>query len=208
MNVTEFTFRLIFLFLPGLITFLVVDVLTTHRPIPTVRTFLYSLVLGFLCYFAYYPLTLIPSLDLPFSFVESLTNNEKHLNVIEILWVSILSVPLGLLISKGINGYWLHWVAYKFNVTKRFPDADVWSYVMNQGGVGSEWVVIRDLEHDLVYEGWVAAFADSTDDFDEVLLTDAHVYRNTTGEKLYELPGVYISTKHGSKIVEFPSLDI
>lgn len=70
MNVTEFTFRLIFLFLPGLITFIVVDVLTTHRSIPTVRIFLYSLVLGFLCYFAYYPLTLIPFLDLPFSFVE------------------------------------------------------------------------------------------------------------------------------------------
>ena len=208
MNVSEFTFHLIFLFLPGLITFLVVDVLTTHRPIPTVRIFLYSLVLGFLCYFTYYPLTLIPRLNLPFSFVESLTNDEKHLNVIEVLCVSILSVPLGVLISKGINGYWLHRVAYKLNATKKYPDADVWSYVMNRDDVGSEWVVIRDLEHDLVYEGWVAAFSDSTDDFDEVLLTDAQVYRNTTGQKLYELPGVYLSTKHGNKIVEFPRLDI
>lgn len=206
MAVTEFTLRLIFLFLPGLIAFLVVEALTIHRIIPMVRVFLYSLVLACLCYLSYYPLTLIPYLNLPFSFGDSLMDGKNNLDFFEISFVTLWSIPLALFISLAFNKHWLHRAALWLGVSRKFRDADVWSLVMNKQG--SEWVVVRDLEQDLIYEGWVVAFSDSTDDFDEVLLTEAKVYRNSTGEKLYEVPGVYLSTRHGNKTVEFPSLNI
>ena len=71
----------------------------------------------------------------------------------------------------------------------------------------SEWVVVRDLEDDLIYEGWIVAFSDSTADFDEMLLTDAQVYRNSTGEELYKVSGLYLSMRHGNKTIEFPNLN-
>ena len=205
MDVSEFTFRLIFLFLPGFLSFLIVDALTIHPRIPMVRVFLYSLVLGCLCYFVHYPLTMIPFFGLcPSSFMEFLKDGKTELDPNEILLVSGLSIPLGLLTSLAINKHWLYRFAYRLRVSRKFANPDVWSLVMNEEG--SEWVVIRDLEQDLIYEGWVVAFSDSTDDFDEVLLTDAQVYRNSTGEELYKVSGVYISTRHGNKVVEFPSL--
>ena len=206
MAVTELTLRLIFLFLPGLIAFLVVEALTIHRSIPMVRVFLYSLVLACLCYLSYYPFTLIPGLNLPFSFGDSLMDGKKNLDFFEISLVTLCSIPLALFISLAFNKHWLHRAALWLGVSNKFHDADVWSLVMNMQG--SEWVVVRDLEQDLIYEGWVVAFSDSTDDFAEVLLTEAKVYRNSTGEELYEVPGVYLSTRHGNKTVEFPSLNI
>ena len=205
MDVSEFTFRLIVLFLPGLIAFLIVEALTIHRSIPMVRVFLYSLVLGFLCYFIHYPLAKVLAGDeSSFSFMDFLKTSQLTLEPNEIFLVTSLSIPLALLISLALNKHWLHRVAYRIRVSKKFANPDVWSLVMNEDG--SEWVVVRDLEHDLIYEGWVVAFSDSTDDFDEVLLTDARVYRNSTGQELYKVPSVYLSTRHGNKIVEFPSM--
>ena len=206
MDVSEFTFRLIVLFLPGLIAFLIVEALTIHRSIPMVRVFLYSLVLGFLCYFIHYPFAKMLAGEQPsFSFMDFLKTSKFILEPNEIFVVSGLSVPLALFISLALNRHWLHRLAYKLRVSRKFANPDVWSLVMNEQG--SEWVVVRDLDHDLIYEGWVVAFSDSTDDFDEVLLTDARVYRNSTGQELYKVPGVYLSTRHGNKVVEFPSLD-
>ena len=204
MAITKFTFQLIFLFLPGLIAFLIVEALTAHRRVPAIRIFLYSLVLGCLSYLSYYPLTLIPSLGLPFSFVKILTGSAAVPNAIEILSVCVWSIPLALVISLALNRGWVHGAAHWLKVSKQFANTDVWSLVMNEKG--SEWVVVRDLEHDLIYEGWVVAFSDSTDDFDELFLTKVRVYRNSTGDQMYEMPSVYLSMKHGNKVVEFPSL--
>ena len=172
-----------------------------------VRVFLYSLVLGCLCYLIYYPLTEMSCLLLPpFSFLESLANSKLGPKPAEILWVSGLSIPLGMLISFVLNRHWLHLVAQRLKVSMKFPEADVWSLVMDKEG--AEWVIVRDLEHDLMYRGWVLTFSDSTDDLDEVLLIRARVYRNSTGQKLYDVPGLYLSTRHGNKTVEFPKLHV
>ena len=123
--------------------------------------------------------------------------------------VSGLSIPLGFLISLALKEHWLHRVAHRLKVSKKFPNVDVWSFVMDViEKHKDDWVVIRDLDHDLIYEGRVKAFSDSTDDFDELFLIDAVIYRNSTGTRLYEVPALYVSARHGNKAVEFPNLDI
>ena len=207
---TEFTFQLLFLFLPGLMAFIVVDTLTTHKPINNVWVFLYVVLLGWVCYVANYLVQVIWfwCAEVPFAFVHMLTNKEQALNLSDILGACILSLPTGLIISWIINHHWLNRIAQFFRITRKHPNTDVWNQLMNQRGSDVEWVVIRDQDKDLMYRGWVAFFADSTDDFDEILLTGAEVYRNSTGIFLYNVPGLYLSMKHGSKVVEFPKLKL
>jgi len=69
-----------------------------------------------------------------------------------------------------------------------------------------EWVVIRDIKNDLMYEGWIKAFSDSTEK-DEIFLRDVRVFKNSTSEELYDIPGLYLPSKGINLIVEFPTLE-
>jgi hypothetical protein len=66
-------------------------------------------------------------------------------------------------------------------------------------------VVVRDVGWDLIYEGWLQAVSDKDED-DEMMLRDVAIFRNSTGELLYEVPGVYLSKKKNALIIEFPKL--
>jgi membrane glycosyltransferase len=50
MNFTSFTIRLLLLFLPGIISIILIDTFTIHRRWEGYKYFLYSFVLGLLCY--------------------------------------------------------------------------------------------------------------------------------------------------------------
>jgi hypothetical protein len=203
MNITDFTFRVIILFIPGFITFLVVDNLTTHRDTSTPRMLLYSLTLGFLDYFVYYPLTLVPALGLDFTLLEALGDGGPLIDIRQTMVLTAVALPVGLLISTAINKYWLHRLASRLGVSRKIGDSDVWSLVMNRQSE-DWWVVVRSPDDDLMYEGWLNAFSDSTDALDEILLLDVKVYRNSSGELLYEIPAAYLNMERGKKIVEFP----
>jgi hypothetical protein len=80
MNLSEFAFRFIFLFIPGLIVFNIVNKLTFHREFKTPDILLGSLTYGFFCYLIYYsifilvPSKFLSSQDQPFYFLENLTD--------------------------------------------------------------------------------------------------------------------------------------
>ena len=95
-------------------------------------------------------------------------------------------------------------VARKFNVSKKYGDVDVWSYVMNMEK--QEWFIVRDLQYDIMYEGWIQVFSDSTEN-DELFMRDVKVYRNSTGDALYETPGLYLPRKREGLTIEMPSLN-
>ncbi len=207
MEISEFTFRLILIFIPGLITFYIVDKLTIHKETVFHDKVFYSLLYGFICYMGYSFVVSIISFFLPFhielSFFKSLTDNSIKPDLKEILWATILSFPIGFLFSFISNHKFLHRIAHKLSVSKKFGDVGVWSYLMNTGI--PEWVVVRDIQNDLMYEGWVMAFSDSTEEH-ELFLRDVKVFRNSTGDPLYETPGLYIPRKREFLIVEFPNL--
>lgn len=68
-----------------------------------------------------------------------------------------------------------------------------------------EWVIVRDIENDLMYEGWVQAFSDSTER-DELFLRDVKVFTNKTADELYEIPGLYLPKSRENLTIEFPAL--
>lgn len=212
MQLSDFTLRIILIFIPGVISFIIIDKLTTHKEPKLHQILINSFVLGFLCYCFYYLVTLLIGISLKinlrFLFFEVLTNKDTPLNFKEIILVTGLSFPMGFIFAFLINYKILHRIAHirikNFQISNKFGDVDVWSYIMNSKM--PEWVVVRDIENDLMYEGWVEAFSDSTEK-DELFLRDVKVYKNSTADELYAVPGLYLPRKRENLVMEFPLLE-
>lgn len=205
MTLSEFTLRIILIFLPGLIALIIVEQLIVHKEVKPYRFFLNSLILGFLCYLLYYPISLIPFFNLKFNFFQSLLDNKLPLYFWEIFTATLLSVPLGFIVSLLINRKVLHKAAQRLNISNKFGDFDVWSYILNSDVPG--WVVIRDVENDLMYEGWIQASSDGTENNNELFLRDVKVFINSTAQELYKTPGLYFPKKRENLTIEFPAME-
>lgn len=207
---SEFVFRLLLIFIPGLIAFIIVKQLTTHKKYEFYEEAIYSFVLGWVSYFGYYIslklLNLIFKTTFEFYFLGILTDKAKPLNFQEILVVSLFSVIVGLAFSLAINQSWLNWFAQKIKVSSKFGDLSVFDFVMNSSSI-NEWVVIRDLKNDHMYQGWIAAFPDDTEE-NGIFLKEATVFVNSTGKKMYDTPGLYIERDRKDLIYDFPYLDL
>jgi hypothetical protein len=208
MEITDFAVKIILLFIPGIIAFLIIESITVHKEIKIHRLIIYSLLLGFICYSIFNLIMIIIEHNVNYrcSFFISLTGNSaQSLNLIEIFYVTLISILVGFISSTLINYKILHKIAFTFKASKKFGDIDVWGYIMNSSNEDIEWVVVRDIENDLIYEGWVNAFSDGNDR-DEMFLRYVIVFRNSTGVKLYEVPAMYLPRKRDKLIIEFPKL--
>ena len=187
----------------------IIDKLTEDRRHDISHRILYSLVLGFLCYLSYYYLLLliyetILGGQVAFTFFDSLTTS-KPLNFKEIAVVSIYSIFIGYFCAAFINYKILFRFARFIKVSKKISDSNIWDYIMNSPKA-TEWVIIRDSNNDIMYEGWIEAFSDPTRR-DEVFLRDVKIFKNSTGLFLYEMPAVYLSKNRDDLVFEFPSLE-
>ncbi|PIE91802.1 hypothetical protein CO726_30110 [Bacillus fungorum] len=171
---------------------------------------LYSFILGLASYFLLYLIIafnnfivtikgLIPTWKV--SFLNSLINKQSSIDIKEVVIATGLSIILAFLISAALNHKLLHKFAKKTGISKKFGQLDVWSYVFDSPDIG--WIIIRDLENDLMYQGWVEAFSDTYDN-NELFIRDVDVYRNSTAQKLYSMQGIYITKDKADLMIEFP----
>lgn len=207
MNISELTIRLILLFIPGFISFILVDRLTVHRQTKLHHILMYSSLLGFISYFGYFVIVKLAqalSIQLEFSFLTALTDTKVPLNFGEIISASCLAVFVGFALSFLINRQFLHRIGQILHITKVSGEIDVWSNLFNNPT--TQWIVVRDLSNDIMYDGWVEAFSDSTDQQDELLLREVKVYQNSTGKEMYETPALYLSRHRGDLQIELRSV--
>jgi len=204
--------RLILLFIPGILCTAIIDTLVVHKPWPAFEFLIRPFIFGILTYFTLQSLFLlidyISSLIQKAAFVpsylsiwDSLTNKQTPIKFTEILYSSITSILVALVASKAINDKWIIKLGQKSRVTKKFGDDDVWSYFLNSKDV--EWVWVRFPERDIVYEGWVQSLSDS-EGLRELVLQEVKVFSNSTSQLLYELPAAYLSGPPSQFIVELP----
>ena len=106
---------------------------------------------------------------------------------------------LGLLASLALNKHWLNRLARVIGVSNKFGDLDVWARMFNSSDI--VWVVVRDFNHDLAFDGWVNAFSD-TYDTNELLLRDVKVYQSSSAQLLYELDSVYLTREKDELTIE------
>lgn len=96
-------------------------------------------------------------------------------------------------------------MALRTKLTKKFAEVDVWDYIFNSENEEMKWVIVRDVKNNLMYQGWVEAFSDTVKE-NELFMRDVVVYKNSTAEEYYSMPGLYISRNRDEITVEFPSL--
>jgi len=212
MIINDLLIRIGFLFLPGIIAFIIIERLNSGKEIKFYKSIIYSFILGFICYGIYNSVMSLIKFDINYkcSFFSLLSQGDiKEINFNEILLVSLVGVFIGFIASYFIRYKILHRFASLINASNRFGDLDVWSYVMNLKKENNEdmgWVVIRDIKNDLIYEGWISAFSDGSEK-DEIFLKFVKVYRNSTGELHYEVPALYLPQKKENLTFEFPSIN-
>lgn len=204
MQLSDFTFRLILVFLPGIIAFIIIDNLTIHKETKIHHWFVYPLLLGFLSYLPWYIIVkgvqLTYGVNLPFQFIASITDTKAQVNFSEVIIASLMAVIWGFLITKAITERYLFRFASKFNISKKFPEIDAWDNFNNI--FDPEWITVRDLEKGLSFQGRLISSSDATDR-DGIVLTDVKVH-DAYGDFLYYVPVIYIPRKMDNLLVEIP----
>jgi hypothetical protein len=209
-NFSELTIKLLLIFLPGIIATIIVDNLTTHRNRDFKYFIINSYLLGMLTYLL---LNLLISINnsiviwngfeptLKMKFLGNLLNMSDQISIKEVFFATLLAILIGIIVSVCINYKIFHQIAIKLGITRKFGDADVWQYTFNSPDI--TWVIVRNIDTDIMYQGWVHAFSD-TCDINELFLRQVTVYKNSTGIKLYEMDGIYIKQNKDVLVLEFP----
>ena len=203
MEITDFTFRIILLLLPGLITFFIIDKLTEQKKNNYIINMTSIIIYSFVDYSVYSLLKVFFSLvfkniNINVNFLNCLTDKSISISWIEIIVTSFISVFIAGFISKLINESYFHKNAQHLNLTNKFSDIDVWSYLFNSKN--DFQVIIRDIENNLTYQGYPQAFSNGHGD-GELLLVNVKVYRYEDSELLYTCDGMYY--KFNSEKINF-----
>ena len=201
MSITDYTFRMTLLFIPGIIAFIIVDNLTIHKATKTRHWLVSSLLLGFLSYMPWMILSEVLSKKcgvVPAQFITNLVNKDTPINLNEIFIASISSLFLGALVSKGINDRWLYKISRFFKISNKFPEIDAWANCI--AIYQPSWIRIRDRENGLIYQGRLISTSDANER-DGIVLEDVTVY-NEYGKSLFSSEVFYIPRKMENLTIE------
>jgi uncharacterized membrane protein len=208
MTITEFSFRLFLIFVPGVLSFIIVDALTVHVRTTPFYAVIKSAVLGFLCYLTYYPVSLI--FKLPFTFPALVADPKQQVDIVETALSTLMSIPVGLLVSALIYHKLLFKLANRCGISRKISDPGVWSHILSLDPktVDTQWVAIIDEKSGLLYLGFLQFFSDNNDPEHEYFLRNVDVYHyehHEQGQLIYQTPALYLNGKRESFKMEFPN---
>jgi hypothetical protein len=198
MEISEFVFRIILLFIPGFIVNLVISYLTTQKDEETDEKLLKSLMFGFICYFLFYLLTLFKSFNLEFTLLKDLDGNVNEINFQAIFITSLLALPVGIFLSFLIKTRIIYELFNELGFNKA-SSQDVWLTTLDEPSI--QWIRIRDIPNNLIYEGAIRLYSGDAEKI-ELLINDVNVYRNTDGAQLYTVPKLYLCMKKEELVIE------
>ncbi len=199
MDINILAVKLILLFLPGIISWFILEKLIISKKREFSYYIVYSFLLGFLSYFSYFVLLNLVNLMFKTSykvnFFSLLLNSTEFTNpsIIfeEILSVSILGIFVSIFILAPIINYKLfHLILQKIRITKRFSEPDLWSYLFNSENFC--WIDYRDLKNKRIYRGKFKSYSDTLGNIAELLLEDVRIY-DINSNLLYEVPAIYLA---------------
>lgn len=202
---SEFTLYMMLIFLPGIIAYKVFDVLTEHRERKVYEVILFSFLFGFLSYFLYWILIiLLFGAKSKFHFFTTLIHPE-FIDFNEILSVSCFAILLGLGATVLDTYKVLHRISLFLRITKKHGELDTFSYLMNSNLRKNVWIIIRDMQDNRAYYGWLHAYS-AGHEKNELFLVDVIVYENSRGIQIMQTPSIYPSKPKENYVIEFPEL--
>lgn len=218
---TELTIRILLLFIPGIITNMLVNKLTERKKENNVYFFIRSFIYGIFSYFLLYIICMFLNWIIPpiiksvcinqpvirefkVTFLECLINTKKEFNILEIIYATIIALPLSFIVSYIENKNLINKIAQKLNISNKFGENDVWSYVFSSLPT-DVWAIIRDFDKKLIYEGWPSAFSFNYTE-NELFLENVTVY-DLDSNKLYEIDSMYITMEPNKMNIEFRKVE-
>jgi len=211
MEISQFAFKLLLLFFPGIICVFTLDLLTIHYKREKTDFFLLAFVLGITSYFLYWGIIRLLCFIWPcavsenVAFLATLTSSKVDFSYGEIAKVTIVAVVIGLILNVFSWEQWHLKIARKLNLTRKIGELDIWGHFFNREDI--VWITIRDHKNDLIYDGWVQAFSDDSKEA-ELVLNDVSVYKNSTGQRLYQVGALYLSRNRNEISIECRTIPI
>jgi len=206
---SEFTFSLIILGLPGIIIYFFSQKLISKIERSTIEIifliFLYSIL-------SYALIGLIEGLFSQFKTgnfssktVSTVFTIKSSIGISVILKGVIASIIMSYILSYGARFNFINRIGQKIKATLRYGDQDVWHYFNNapveQKNDG--WVFVRDHKENLAYYCYISVWSDSGMDR-ELVISDVDVYSNDTSEFLYKTDHIYLSRRREDISIEVP----
>ena len=134
---SELLWKLIILFLPGVISVILIRYLTINRHFSSFYFIVFSITIGLFDFLVleliYFVFNLVfwqsnQGFGNNLHIWETLLKEKDVFHFNEIFYSFLVSIPLGLLISSALNHKVIITIAQKLGVTKRFGDDDVWTF--------------------------------------------------------------------------------
>ncbi len=192
MELSKFTVGLIFIFLPGILSLIISERLTEHGERKGYELVAYALVLGCTAHVLYTGVQkAFPGLGWEADrWLELMLDDEASIQSAVVAYSAGIGIVLGLALAFAANHSWLHWIARKLRVSRKFSELDVWGHLMADKEI--DWVVVRDHARNLMYQGQLSVFS-IKEDPRELMLRNATVFTNDSGAKLYDVKVIYLS---------------
>lgn len=201
MSLSTFSLKLLLLFLPGLISFIITDNFSNHRATKTIHWFIYPMLFGFL---AYAILTVISAiLGNAIGFWQYLISPDPEINYHEIVYAVFIGVVLGIMATWSMNHAIPFRVASFFHITQRIGYPDTLSYMLSL--YAAKYLTVTDWEKGIRIVGELVAASEPTDERDELVLQQCKVYNLQSGELLYSIDVFYLSQTFTKVTIEISS---
>jgi len=201
--------RILFLFLPGVIATYVIDMLTAHRKRQPFNFIVHSYLLGVLSYGLLILIVLIINFirnifgithNLEVLFIDALLNSEEEINTSEVFFASLAGLIIALILSRVITKNLFYKFSNWIGISDKHGDGDIWDYLLGSNDV--QWVILRDKEKNIVYQGAVHSYSQK-DEKREIVLSQVSVFKDQEGNltSLYEMAFVYLNFDINSNVV-------
>lgn len=200
---------LIVILLPGIIANVICDKIVVHSKWTAFKFSLYALVLGVFSYALLQ--TIFYAIDIccagttkgiewtHLKVWDVSTNGKTKIPALEVVFASILSLPVSFFAALLINRKVFFIIGAWFKVTSKYGDENLFSYYLNAKEI--DWIYVRDFENQLTYQGRVVSYSEN-EQMQEVVLSDVTVFRYSDSAELYSLPTIYLSKQVGQFAIE------
>jgi Family of unknown function (DUF6338) len=204
LNVSTLFFELAVIFLPGFIWMKIYTYYGAKGARSQFDMILNAFIFGVISYAILLAIYSVKGIPLNVLNIDS--DSKKLLDpkiLPEIIYAICIAIICGI-ISLYVENFkiftlFVQWIG----ATKRFGDEDVWDFTFNSRSRGMGYVHFRDFERSVVYAGYVICFSESGE-LRELLLVNVIVY-DFGGNKMYEVPRLYLARERHDVHIEFPS---
>ena len=188
---------------PGIFSMIIIEKLITHKKIDFDRFAIYSILMSFFIYLFHYFFWFLlhqmyvfckwgsPIISDPKIILYEFLKSQDFASLSEFLTLILVGILISLFVSYSVNNKWINRIGQALHITTKYGDESMWDYFHNNPN--TTWVIVRDLKNDLMYFGWIKIFSDDGSECDELILQKVTVYKNSSGELMYEVEEVYIA---------------